>query len=269
MNRLGCAAVLAATTALAAVTAEAIPAIVASEAGPSYCYTPYPKHRDMSGITWAGGNKFYVIRNDNHLCVMTVSLDYDGSLKSLPDMTDGIPLEDASDPEGIAYDMAYGKVWVSDETGPSIREFDPVTPPSSKWILNRSGVTHNQVLEVDSEVTRSFSSAYSTSSEDSRMDMVIQIVHSPEGPLGTPTGDPQFVFAANDQGQLCLWHRRGRNGKVISGDWSTLSSTKYNDGAWVTEGCKDGEALWEGVEHDDPSTGAKFYRVEVVEAAAE
>ena len=81
----------------------------------------------MSGITWAGGNKFYVIRNDNHLCVMTVSLDGNGNLTALPNMTDGISLEGASDPEGIAFDMASGQVWVSDETGPSIREFDPST----------------------------------------------------------------------------------------------------------------------------------------------
>ena len=65
MNRVGCAAVLAASAALAAVTAEAD--IKVLEAGPSYCYEPYTKHKDMSGITWAGGNKFYVIRNDNHL----------------------------------------------------------------------------------------------------------------------------------------------------------------------------------------------------------
>ena len=38
---------------------------------------------------------------------------------------------------------------------------------------------------------------------------------------------------------------------------------------FTTEGCKDGEAVWEGAEPDDPSTGAKFYRVEVVEAAVE
>ncbi len=155
--------VLVATTALAALSAAAeigVSQTTGFDAEHSWFrYTPYTKYRDMSGITWAGGNKFYVIRNDNHLSVMTVSLDSKGNLTALPSMTEGYPLEGAGDPEGIAYDNASGKVWVSDENGPAIREYDPVnTNGNGRFVRTGRQVSIPPILRRTGEDNRSLES---------------------------------------------------------------------------------------------------------------
>ncbi len=106
------------------------------------------------------------------------------------------------------------------------------TPDSEKWILTRSGVAHEQVLDAENEVTREFSSAYMTASENTRMEIVVQVNRSFESSLGDPVGNKKLEIAANNEGQLCLWHRRGVSGHVASGIWSKLLDKKYDDGAW-------------------------------------
>jgi hypothetical protein len=46
-------------------------------------------------------------------------------------------------------------------------------------------------------------------------------------------------------------------------------SCECPEGVFTTEGCQEGEAIWTGGVPDSLASGAKFYRVEVVEAAAE
>ena len=75
MNKSCCAVVLVASTALAALSVEAkieVSQTTGFDGKHSWFrYTPYTKYRDMSGITWVGGNKFYVIRNNNYLSIIT------------------------------------------------------------------------------------------------------------------------------------------------------------------------------------------------------
>jgi len=91
-----------------------------------------PEYADMSGITWKGGSNFYVVRDGGNtasnncvLHVMSVSLDDEGRLFSPPGMSKGVVLVGASDAEGVAYDPCSGKVWISDEAGSRIGEYDP------------------------------------------------------------------------------------------------------------------------------------------------
>ncbi len=163
MNRIVSATVVAAAVGCITFSAEAkieVSETTGFDAEHSWFrYTPYTKYRDMSGITWAGGNKFYVIRNNNYLSVMTVSLDDHGNLTALPSMTEGYPLEGASDPEGIAYDNASGKVWVSDETGPTIREYDPVNRNANgKFVPTGREVRIPAILKKIGEQNRSLES---------------------------------------------------------------------------------------------------------------
>ena len=92
---------------------------------------PYP---DSSGITWVDGKTFYVVRdgggvtqNGCYLHRMTPALDDDGNLNAQPTMDAGVILQGAYDAEGVVRDPCTGNVWVSDEHGATIMEYDPVT----------------------------------------------------------------------------------------------------------------------------------------------
>ena len=94
MRRVVCAFVAAAAAGGIALSAEADISI--STAGPKLCYASntwnvdnYPaKYKDFSGITWAGGNKFYLVQNNNLLSEMTITRDKNGNVNSLPTKTD-------------------------------------------------------------------------------------------------------------------------------------------------------------------------------------
>lgn len=92
---------------------------------------PYP---DSSGITWVDGKTFYVVRdgggvtqNGCYLHKMTPALDDGGNLNSQPTMDTGVILQGAYDAEGVVRDPCTGNVWVADEHGATIMEYDPVT----------------------------------------------------------------------------------------------------------------------------------------------
>ena len=158
MNKVGCAAMVAATAALAAFSAQATISVSTNgsvklsfvkegsqndlwdpgDHSTNYKITFPEKYKDFSGITWAGGNKYYVVQNNGFLIEMTLIRDGNGNLKSLP--TEAYPerfirrtLIGAHDPEGIAYDPSTGNVWISSEensdgsTGATICEYDPNT----------------------------------------------------------------------------------------------------------------------------------------------
>lgn len=85
---------------------------------------------EVSGITYAGGNLYYAIDDaDKKLYPLTIVLEGDGSLLHQTNITigAGVVMSGGSDMEGCAYDPCSGNVWVSDETGAYIREYDPAT----------------------------------------------------------------------------------------------------------------------------------------------
>ena len=140
MNKVGCAAMVAATAALAAFSAQAI--TISTNGAKKLCFpvgrnwepANFPvAYKDFSGITWAGGNKFYVVQNNGFLTEMTVARDSNGNVNTLPTIVSRRTLVGAHDPEGIAYDPSTGNVWIASEeksdgsTGATICEYDPNT----------------------------------------------------------------------------------------------------------------------------------------------
>ena len=85
---------------------------------------------ELSGITWAGGDTFYAVNDDNssnRLYRISVSLGTNGQIAAYS-VVSSVKLSGSSDLEGCAYDPASGNVWVSMEGGnASIREYDPET----------------------------------------------------------------------------------------------------------------------------------------------
>ena len=83
----------------------------------------------LSGITYAGGNLYYAVDdNDKKLYPLTLAIGTDGSLASSGiTIGTGVTMSGVADAEGCAFDPCSGKLWVSDETGAKIREYDPET----------------------------------------------------------------------------------------------------------------------------------------------
>jgi len=78
---------------------------------------------ELSGITWAGGDQFYVV-GDNLAVVypLTLSVDPLTGLITSSSLAMGTSVSAGHDLEGIAYDPTNASVVLSDETGPAIRE---------------------------------------------------------------------------------------------------------------------------------------------------
>ena len=96
--------------------------------------TPYrrpPLPASLSGITWAGGTRYYAVSDDvfTHeigLYPMTVELATNGlSIVSctMPPPTNRIELAKAYDLEAVAFDAANGTVWAADETRGTVKEY--------------------------------------------------------------------------------------------------------------------------------------------------
>ena len=84
----------------------------------------------ISGITWAGGDLYYTVDdNDGKLYPLTLAINRaNGSLaNSGISIGTGVTMAGSNDMEGCAFDPASGKVWISQETGALVREFDPAT----------------------------------------------------------------------------------------------------------------------------------------------
>jgi hypothetical protein len=80
--------------------------------------------RQLSGITWAGGNRYYAV-SDKVARLFSLSIDLDphtGAVRHTA-IAAGVPLAGSRDLEGIAFDPEHDTVLVSDETGPGIREY--------------------------------------------------------------------------------------------------------------------------------------------------
>ncbi len=83
----------------------------------------------ISGVTWAGGSLYYAVDdNDDKLYPLTLDINGAGELaKTNITIGTGVPVQGASDMEGCAWDPASRLLWISDETGPTIRKIDPAT----------------------------------------------------------------------------------------------------------------------------------------------
>ncbi len=95
--------------------------------------TPYRRPAlpaSLSGITWAGGTRYYAVSDDvfTHeigLYPMTVELASNGlSIVScaITSPSDRIQLANAYDLEAVAFDSANGTAWVADETRGTVKE---------------------------------------------------------------------------------------------------------------------------------------------------
>ncbi len=130
MNKVGCAAMVAATAALAAFSAQA--ALKAAKITEVYRpYTPSTnKAEQLSGITYVGGDSYYAVDDvDDKMYPIAIHINRATGAITRDDIEIGvgISLADSDDLEGCAFDPASGNVWVSQETYARIREFDPAT----------------------------------------------------------------------------------------------------------------------------------------------
>lgn len=84
---------------------------------------------EISGVAWAGGNLYYAVDDaDKKLYQLTLDINGAGELATA-DITigTGVPVQGASDMEGCAWDPASRMLWISDESGPTIRKVNPET----------------------------------------------------------------------------------------------------------------------------------------------
>jgi hypothetical protein len=80
--------------------------------------------RQLSGITWAEGTRFYAVSDKlAKLYPLSIAIDPQSGAITHAAIEPGVPLPGSTDAEGIAYDPAEGTVWISDEFGPAIREY--------------------------------------------------------------------------------------------------------------------------------------------------
>lgn len=85
----------------------------------------------LSGVTWAGGNKYYAVSDDAStgevgLYPMTIELSASGLSVvscSIPPPASRIPLAGAHDLEAVAFDAAAGTVWAADESRCTVKEY--------------------------------------------------------------------------------------------------------------------------------------------------
>ena len=94
----------------------------------------YP--RSLSGITYAGGDTFYMVADDlngkNEIglykCKITFNAAGTTSTSNIPGTNKVVRLEGAKDLEAVAWDPSTGHIWAADESSVNaIREYDPET----------------------------------------------------------------------------------------------------------------------------------------------
>lgn len=80
--------------------------------------------RELSGITWAGGTRYYAVSDKlGKLFPLSVDIDRDKGTIARAVVEPDLGLPGSTDLEGIAYDAEHQTVLVSDEIGPAIREY--------------------------------------------------------------------------------------------------------------------------------------------------
>jgi hypothetical protein len=80
--------------------------------------------RELSGITWAGGTRYYAA-SDKQGRVYPLAIDIEPQTGTIAraSVEPHVSLPGATDLEGVAYDAEHGTLLVADEVGPAIREY--------------------------------------------------------------------------------------------------------------------------------------------------
>jgi hypothetical protein len=79
---------------------------------------------ELSGLTWAGGSSYYAVSDSSAtLYGLTVNLNPATGAVISASITSSLALGAGSDREGVAYYAGNASVYVSDETGATIREY--------------------------------------------------------------------------------------------------------------------------------------------------
>lgn len=83
--------------------------------------------KELSGISRIGGNRYFSVDDsDGTLYELEIDMDASGAIGSCT-VKRSVRLEGRVDLEGCACDPLDGRVWVSDESDTTIRQFDPKT----------------------------------------------------------------------------------------------------------------------------------------------
>ncbi len=83
-----------------------------------------PGASELSGITWAGGDRYYAVSDDlPRLFRLAVAIAPSSGAIVSARVEHAVPLASGSDLEGVAYDRSKGAVFVTDEEGPMLREY--------------------------------------------------------------------------------------------------------------------------------------------------
>jgi hypothetical protein len=99
-------------------------------ADPGQGPVPLPKGdtraRELSGITWGGGTRYYAVSDKRRkVFPLTIEIDPHGGAIRRVVVEPGVSLAGSSDLEGIAADAEQGTIVIADESGPEIREYRP------------------------------------------------------------------------------------------------------------------------------------------------
>jgi len=79
----------------------------------------------LSGITWAGGNSYYVVEDSgSRMYPLTVNLNVSGTVASTS-LGSSVTLAGSEDIEGVAYDSSSSSLYVSGETDATIKQYNP------------------------------------------------------------------------------------------------------------------------------------------------
>lgn len=117
---------LTAAVALLAVAAAAAPRWTITDPGQGP--VPLPAGgtgaKELSGITWAGGTRYYAVSDKlAKLFPLSIGIDPHSGVITHAAVEAGVVLPGSTDLEGVAYEPEQATVLVSDETGPGIREY--------------------------------------------------------------------------------------------------------------------------------------------------
>lgn len=133
-----------ASAALAAISSFAALSISQSPVS-EVTRSPTTTAVQISGITWAGGNLFYAVDDDdNKIYPLTVAIDTSTGKITSAVVGEGVTAANGSDLEGCAFDPRSGKLWVSSESSSTIREYDPATG----GILRTAGAVPSSFLQA-------------------------------------------------------------------------------------------------------------------------
>lgn len=126
----GAGAVLSVFAAVAALltSAAGAPAVHWAITDPGQGPVPLPGGgsgaKELSGITWAGGTRYYAVSDKlAKLFPLTIELDPQTGAITRAAVEAGVLLPGSTDLEGVAYVPEHATVLVSDEVGPGIREY--------------------------------------------------------------------------------------------------------------------------------------------------